>query len=147
MKRWKSSYGVDTSIRNEVRFEYRPLTIRSTWKEFFEQIFSSGVRYDPRYDRRVVWELIKIGNYVDRNGRLMDPNPLILADVSVCLDYCTIVKTELINNATYFDKVLNSESSVQIPDYLQKQFSNVVFPITDGCQYISMEAKNLCKKT
>ena len=142
MKRWKSSYGVDTSIRNEVRFEYRPLTIRSTWKEFFEQIFSSGVRYDPRYDRRVVWELIKIGNYVDRNGRLMDPNPLILADVSVCLDYCTIVKTELINNATYFDKVLNSESSVQIPDYLQKQFSNVVFPITDGCQYISMEAKN-----
>ena len=92
MKTWNEEYGVDENIDDSKRFKYRPLTIRSTWKEFYEQIFSSGVRYDPRYDRRVVWEMIKIGNYVDRNGRLMDPNPLILADTSVCLDYCTDVK-------------------------------------------------------
>ena len=142
MKTWNEEYGVDENIDDSKRFKYRPLTIRSTWKEFYEQIFSSGVRYDPRYDRRVVWEMIKIGNYVERNGRLMDPNPLILADTSVCLDYCTDVKENLITDAKYFDKVLNYHESVQIPDYLQREFSNVSFPITQGCQFISMEAKN-----
>ena len=143
MKTWNEEYGVDENIDDSKRFKYRPLTIRSTWKEFYEQIFSSGVRYDPRYDRRVVWEMIKIGNYVDRNGRLMDPNPLILADTSVCLDYCTDVKENLITDAKYFDKVLNYHESVQIPDYLQREFSNVSFPITQGCQFISMEAKKI----
>jgi len=141
-KIWKVEYGVDTSIHQSKSFLYKPLTIRCTWEEFFETIFCAGIRYDPRYDRRVLWKMIKIGKYVDRNGRLMDPNPLILADASVCYDYCTIVNENFLTDAEYFFKVLNYHESVQIPEYLQREFSNVIFPITQGCQFISMEAKN-----
>ena len=142
MSRWTEKDGIDDQIGPDVKLTYRPNTIRMTWEKFYDEIFSEGVRYDPRYDRRVLWKKEKISKYVDGSARLVDLNPLILADVSVCYEFCES-NPLMGTDRDYFDKILNEEYSVEAPSYLTRfTFKDIAFPITQGCRYLSMEAKN-----
>jgi hypothetical protein len=121
--------------------------------KWHEEYFKNGIYYDPRYDRRILWDQIDIERYYLSLVQNMAIQPYWYGDTEKCITYCEsqITNPNYDRNLGYFKDVRDNKLSMVAPEYLvglasrPGLFDSLVpgdVPTTLGCNLISLEGKN-----
>ena len=123
--------------------------------QWHEEYFLNGIYYDPRYDRRILWDQIDIERYYLSLVQNMAIQPYWYGDIDECITYCQSQDTnpDYQRNLDYFEDVRDNKLSMVAPEYLVAPkksktpglFDSLVsgdVPTTLGCNLISLEGKN-----